>query len=128
MVYCGSCRRRARSKGRRGPVGRAIMANPLQLPVDVADRSTDRMATRVVPDTTADTLTGMVSDHAVEGAPVLTDGASGCLPLLRMGFGHALVSHSTGQYVDGTAHTNAIESLRSIPKHGYHGTYHQVSP
>lgn len=104
-----------------GPVGKAIVAG-------VKDRSTDRAAARVVPDTTADTLIGMVSDHAVEGAPVLTDEASGCLPLLQMGFGHALESHSTGQCVDGIAHTTSMESFWSMLKCGYPGTCHQMPP
>ena len=37
------------------------------------------------------------------------------------------VKHSVGQYVDGMAHTNGIESFWSMLKRGYHGTYHRMS-
>ena len=40
---------------------------------------------------------------------------------------HAAVKHGVGEYVDGQAHTNGIESFWALLKRGYHGTYHQVS-
>ena len=44
-----------------------------------------------------------------------------------MGYEHSSVSHNVGQYVDGLAHTNGIESHWALMKRGYHGTYHQMS-
>ena len=41
---------------------------------------------------------------------------------------HAAVAHTVGQYVDGQAHTNGLESFWSLMKRGYHGTFHHVSP
>ncbi len=41
---------------------------------------------------------------------------------------HATVAHSIGEYVNGQAHTNGIESFWSMLKRGYHGTYHRMSP
>ena len=32
-----------------------------------------------------------------------------------------------GEYVNGQAHTNDIESFWSLPKRSYHGTYHHMS-
>ena len=32
-----------------------------------------------------------------------------------------------GEYVDGMAHTNGIESFWALLKRGYHGTYHRMS-
>lgn len=109
-----------RMKAAGGPAGKAIVAG-------VKDRGTGRVAARVVPDTTADTLVGVVADHAEKGALVLTDEAKGYLPLKGRGYGHKSVKHSVGQYVDGMAHTNGMESFWSMLKRGYHGTYHQIS-
>ena len=33
-----------------------------------------------------------------------------------------------GEYVRGQAHTNGVESFRSMLKRGYIGTYHKMSP
>ena len=40
---------------------------------------------------------------------------------------HQAVNHGVGEYVDGMAHTNGIESFWAMLKRGYHGTYHQMS-
>ena len=47
---------------------------------------------------------------------------------LSKSFGHRTVKHSVGEYVNGMAHTNGIESFWAILKRGYKGTYHQMSP
>ena len=38
-----------------------------------------------------------------------------------------MVNHSAGQYVDGTAHTNGIESVWALLKRGYNGVFHHFS-
>ena len=111
--------KRMRAAG--GPSGKAIVAG-------VKDRATNKIAARVVADTKAPTLVGMVSDHAERGALVLTDEAAGYRPLTRRGYRHRSVAHSVGQWVDGMAHTNGMESFWAMLKRGYHGTYHQLSP
>ena len=110
-----------RMKAAGGPVGKAIVAG-------VKDRCSNRVSARVVPDTTSDSLVGMVADHAEKGTLVFTDEAKGYLPLRKKGYGHRSVKHSVGQYVDGMAHTNGMESFWAMLKRGYHGTYHQMSP
>ena len=109
-----------RMKAAGGPVGKAIVAG-------VKDRCSNMVSVRVVPDTKAATLTKLISDHAELGTEVFTDEARGYLQLSRMGYSHSSVTHSVGQYVDGMAHTNGIESFWSLLKRGYHGTYHQMS-
>ncbi len=109
-----------RMKAAGGPVGKAILGG-------VKDRCSNRISVRVIPDTKATTLTKLVADRVESGTVVYTDEARGYLPLSRMGYRHESVAHSTGQYVDGMAHTNGMESFWAMMKRGYHGTYHQMS-
>ena len=43
-------------------------------------------------------------------------------------YDHKTVKHSVGEYVDGMAHTNGIESFWALMKRGYNGTYHKIHP
>ena len=36
--------------------------------------------------------------------------------------------HSVGNWVDGQAYTNGLESFWAMLKRGYHGVYHRMSP
>ena len=104
----------------RGTVGKIAVAA-------VKDRNTGQVAAQVVEDTTAPTLTGVVSATVAAGAEVFTDEARSYRPLASMGYAHSSVAHSLGQWVDGMAHTNGVESFWSMLKRGYHGTYHHMS-
>ena len=104
----------------RGPVGKAPV-------VGVKDRASNRVAARPVPDTASKTLTGVVSEAASTGATVYTDDARAYKPLASLGYAHAAVAHSAREYVRGDVHTNGIESLWSMFKRGYTGTYHKMS-
>ena len=44
-----------------------------------------------------------------------------------MPFEHQSVRHSVGEYVDGMAHTNGIESFWSMLKRAHKGVYHKIS-
>ncbi|MCY4135310.1 MAG: IS1595 family transposase [bacterium] len=110
-----------RMKAAGGPSGKAIVAG-------VKDRETNKVAARVVADTSAPTLVGMVSDSVKRGATVFTDEAKGYLPLKRSGYGHEAVKHSVSEYVRGKARTNGMESFWAMLKRGYHGTFHHISP
>jgi len=109
-----------RMKAAGGLVGKAIVAG-------VKDRETGQIAARVVPDTTSDSLVGMVQDHAEQGAMVYTDEAKGYLPLTGRGYGHESVKHTVSEYVRDKAHTNGMESHWATLKRGYHGVYHSMS-
>jgi transposase-like protein len=43
------------------------------------------------------------------------------------GYNHEVVKHSVGEYVNGQAHTNGIESFWALLKRGYYGTFHHMS-
>ena len=101
----------------RGPVGKTAVAG-------IKDRSTGQVSAAVVERTDGPTLREFVWERTAEDAQVYTDDASAYQELPRP---HETVKHSMGEYVDGQAHTNGIESFWSMLKRGYHGTFHHFS-
>ena len=75
--------------------------------------------------TDAKTLQGFVIATAIAGATVYTDDAAA---YKGMPFEHESVRHSVGEYVDGMAHTNGIESFWATLKRAHKGVYHKISP
>lgn len=104
----------------RGPVGKTPV-------VGIKDRATNKVAAKPVADTSAATLVPFISERADIGAQVFTDEHSSYKPLASLGYAHAAVAHSAREYARGPVHTNGIESLWSMFKRGYVGTYHQMS-
>ncbi len=111
--------KRAQLTGR-GGVDKAVV-------VGARDRATGRVAARHVADTSAVTLTGFVTEVARPGAVVFTDEHRSYRPLASLGYAHAAVAHGAREFVRGPVHTNGIESLWSMFKRGYMGTYHHMS-
>ncbi len=101
----------------RGAVGKTTVAG-------VKDRATNAVSAAVVAGTDTSTLQRFVRSRTAEGAMVYTDEAIAYQGLPR----HATVKHSVGEYVDGQASTQGIESFWSMLKRGYYGTYHRMSP
>ena len=101
----------------RGPAGKTAV-------VGMKDRATNRVAASVVEGTDKKTLQCFVKSHTRSGAKIYTDEASAYDGLPN----RETVKHSVGEYVNGMAHTNGVESFWSMLKRGYHGTYHQMSP
>ena len=121
-TYMGG-RERNKHKGKklkagRGTVGKAAI-------VGAKDRKTNKIKAAVVKATDAKTLQGFVVATALAGATVYTDDAAA---YKGMPFDHASVRHSVGEYVDGMAHTNGIESFWSMLKRAHKGVYHKISP
>ena len=104
-------------KAGRGTVGKTAV-------VGAKDRETNKVRAKVVKDTDAKTLQKFVADTAASGATVYTDDAAA---YKGMPFDHASVRHSVGEFVDGMAHTNGIESFWSMLKRAHKGTYHKIS-
>ena len=102
----------------RGAVGKTAV-------VGAKDRETKKVKAKVIENTDAETLQKFVVDHAAEGATVYTDDASA---YKGMPYDHESVRHSVGEFVNGMAHTNGIESFWAMLKRGYQGTYHKISP
>ena len=68
-----------------------------------------------------------VLDSINFGSTVYTDGHAGYRRLEGFGFEHGVVEHTSGQYVNGMATTNGIESFWALLKRGYVGTFHYMS-
>lgn len=81
---------------------------------------------KVVPNTTADTLTKEIIRCVRDSANIYTDEYLGYHRICQF-YMHAIVRHNLSQYVDGAAFTNNIEGFWSIVKRGLLGIYHFTS-
>ena len=85
-----------------------------------------KVIAKKVKDVSSNTLKRAIHANVEKGSTMMTDewrsyhGLSGS-------FKHSVVRHSSGQYVDGEAHTNTLEGFWSLLKRGIVGQYHQVS-
>ena len=104
-------------KAGRGPVGKTAV-------VGAKDRKTNKVRAKVIKNTDAKTLQSFVIETAADGATVYTDDAAA---YKGMPFEHESVRHSVGEYVNGMAHTNGIESFWSMLKRAHKGVYHKMS-
>ena len=102
----------------RGAVGKAAVIG--------AKERDGKIKACVIDKTDAVTLKGFVGDNVETGSTIYTDEHSGYRGL-SVSFIHSSVRHSVGEYVNGMAHTNGIESFWAMLKRGYKGTYHQMS-
>ena len=100
----------------RGTIGKAIV-------VGVKDRATGKVNAEVVSDTGMETLQDFVLGNTEPGAHIYTDEHTSYRGLSN----HTTVKHSAGEFVNGMAHTNGVESFWSLLKRGYHGTFHKMS-
>ena len=98
------------------PAGKTTVAG-------VKDRATNRVSAAVVPATDGPTLKRFVADRTDWQAIVYTDDHPSYAGLPH----HQTVKHTVGEYVNGQANTQGIESFWAMLKRGYHGTYHQMS-
>jgi transposase-like protein len=85
-----------------------------------------RVYAKKMPNTKQDTLLTAVRNVVDESAVVVTDNYRAYTPLKNSHI-HAIVSHSTGEYVRGQWHTNTIEGFWSLFKRGIIGIYHSIS-
>lgn len=72
--------------------------------------------------TDKETLHGVIDNNIKTGSIVYTDDHGGYLGLRN--HEHLTVRHSAGEYINGKASTNGIESFWALLKRGYYGTYH----
>ena len=78
----------------------------------------------MVESTDGPTLQAFVHQRTEPTALVFTDEAAAYNHLNRP---HEVVAHGAGEFVRDMAHTNGMESFRSLLKRGYIGIYHWMS-
>jgi len=78
-----------------------------------------------IKDTSANAMIPAIDRHVERNSTVCTDEHHTYRGL--NGYNHLTVKHSAGEYVNGMASTNGIESVWAILKRGYYGTFHHFS-
>jgi transposase-like protein len=101
----------------RGGVGKTIV-------MGIKERN-GRIKAKSIKDTTTETLHGEIKKVVCGGATVYTDDHRAYQGMLN--YKHQAVNHSVGEYVNGMASTNGIESFWALLKRGFYGIYHQMS-
>ena len=119
-TYIGG-KERNKHESKRLNAGRGAVGK--QAVVGAKDRNTNRINATPVSSTDQPTLQGFVIENVVSGAKVYTDEHRAYQGLTN----HEAVKHSAGEYVNGMAHTNGVESFWALMKRGLNGTYHQMS-
>ena len=107
-------RRRGEDRGR-GSAGKTPVAG-------LRERS-GRVKAAVVDGVSRSVLVPFVKDNVRANSVICTD-EWGDYNGLPWSYDHRRVRHSAGEYVDGRAHTNSIESFWSTVKRSYVGVYH----
>ena len=110
-------RRKEKAELGRGTAGKMAV-------VGAKDRRSKAVTARVVTDVTKETLQGFIAEHVRPGAKVYTDEAAA---YEGMPYKHKTVVHSAREFVRGKVHTNNVESLWSMMKRAYKGTFHKLS-
>jgi len=107
-----------RLKAGRGTVGKMAVIGAVERDGEIR--------VRYIQTTDAETLGDFITDNVGTGTTVYTDEHRGYNGL-SASYKHGTVKHSVGEYVNGMAHTNGIESFWATLKRGYKGTYHKMS-
>jgi hypothetical protein len=112
--------------GDNNPPGRGGIGSS-KVPVVGAVQRKGNVIARVISTVSAEVLTGFVREAVSHKVSLLvTDQWTGYRHLNEE-YPHAVIKHSSGQYVVGAVHTNTIEGFWSIFKRGCIGTFHKVS-
>lgn len=108
-----------REKGTQGGAGKTMVFGAVQ--------RDGKVHTKIVPDTTKESLISAVSDFVEDGSIMVSDEAIGYKGL-KKNFKHVKVNHGKEEYVRGAAHTNTIEGFWSLLKRQIVGIHHNVTP
>ena len=107
-------------KGTQGGAGKTIVAG-------MVERG-GKVVTKVVPNTTGETLKGFILETVKQGSTIYTDENKSYHGLDNWLYKHDSVQHSTFEYVRGDVHVNTLEGFWSLLKRQIVGIHHSVSP
>jgi len=85
-----------------------------------------KVIAKVVDNTKKETLQNYIATNVSKNSAVITDEHKSYTGLNKLGYQHHTVNHSKGEYVDGVAHTNSIESFWALLKNTIYGTHNYV--
>jgi len=112
---CNNCKKLIEGRG-------AVGKTPV---FGMAERK-GRVKSVVVGDTGKSTLQGIIRQNVQKGTVINTDEWRSYIGLGK-DYTHLTVKHKVGQYKNGPACTNTIESVWAVLKRGYYGTFHWLS-
>jgi transposase-like protein len=112
-------RKSKRVKGTQGGAGKTMVFGAIQ--------REGKVITKVVADTTAETLIGEIKKNVETGSVMVSDENS-AYNAVGKDYKHVTVNHGKEEYVRGAAHTNSIEGVWSLLKRQIVGIHHNVSP
>ena len=103
----------------RGAAGKTIV-------LGMVERDGDIM-TKVVPDTTRNTIHPLVEMNVQAGTVLSTDEFGAYIGLSKKGYVHNTVNHSAEEWARGDTHVNTVESFWSHFKNSVRGTHKSIS-
>jgi transposase len=109
---------------RPGPRGRGALGKTIVF--GMLERHGDIM-TKVVPNTTKETLFAHIEANVEKPSLISTDENSANKGIEKQGYVHRSVNHSAKEYVRGDTHTNGLEGFWAMIKRSIRGTHIHVS-
>ncbi len=104
-------------KSGRGPVGK-------QAAIDARERGSNVKAQAI---SNTETLKGFAHGHVKSGSTVFMDDHRGDLGRGGTFYDHASFKHSAKKHINVMTHTNEIESVWTLLRRGYTGTFHHFT-
>ena len=122
-TFIGGKRRNMPTSRRKELTGRSAFGKTIIAGAE--DRKTNAISAKVVEGTGRKTLQGFIAERVSPDATVYTDGHKSYKGIPNR---HKAVKHSVSRHVNGMAHTNGLESFRSLLRKFFHGTFHHFTP
>jgi transposase-like protein len=86
-----------------------------------------KVIAKKVKDVSGKTLKSFIKQNVEKGSQIMSDEWKSYNGLNLL-YGHSIVKHAMGEYVNGCVHTNTLEGFWSLLKRGVIGQYHYVTP